>query len=58
MDFVAPYALISKYKGLAAETKLGRIKNKKGDEVKNTTSPVWWSLAIETRTFFEQGSSL
>ena len=43
MDFVAPYALISKYKGLAAETKLGRIKNKKGDEVKNTTSPVWWS---------------
>ena len=49
MDFVAPYALISKYKGLAAETKLGRIKNKKGDEVKNTTSPVWWRISESNR---------
>jgi hypothetical protein len=43
MDFVAPYSLVNKYKGLAGEGKLEGIKNKKGDEVKNTTSPVWWN---------------
>ena len=54
MDFVAPYSFVSKYKALAAANKTEVNENKKGDEVKNTTSPIWWRLLIDARTFFEQ----
>jgi hypothetical protein len=33
-------------------------KNKKGDEVKNTPSPLWCGLLNQARTYFEQGSML
>ena len=37
-DFAPPFSFISKYKGMAGER---QDKNKKGDEVKNTPSPLW-----------------
>ena len=37
MNLVAPYSLIAKYKKLAE----AEGKNKKGDEVKKPSSPIW-----------------
>ena len=37
MNLVAPYNLIAKYKKLGEEAD----KNKKGDEVKKPSSPIW-----------------
>jgi len=54
MNLVAPYSLIAKYKKLAE----AEDKNKKGDEVKKPSSPIWLGLLVKLRTFFEEGSAL
>jgi hypothetical protein len=46
MNLVAPYNLIAKYKKLAE----AEGKNKKGDEVKKPSSPIWLGLWSESRT--------
>ena len=58
IDLVAPYSFIPIYKGLAGKPKNELVVNKKGDAAKNATSPIWWGLLIEARTFFEQASTL
>jgi site-specific DNA recombinase len=40
-DFAPPFNFVSKHKGMAGE--LGD-KNKEGDEVNFTSSPVWWEI--------------
>ena len=51
MDWIAPYDLISKYKGLAAETNLESIKRKTASGVKNETLPMWTSTKGANRKF-------
>jgi hypothetical protein len=33
-------------------------KNKKGESVLETQSPMWWRVLNDARTYFEQGSAL
>jgi len=49
MDLVAPYSFVNKYKCLQDINKIEGLKNKKGDEVKNTTSPIWWRISESNR---------
>ena len=55
MDWIAPYDLISKYKGLQDVNKIEGINNKTREVEKNETLPVWTRLLMDARTFFEQG---
>ena len=43
MDWIAPYDLISKYKGLQDINKIEGIKNKTGEVEENETLPMWTS---------------
>jgi hypothetical protein len=54
MDWIAPYDLISKYKGLQDVNKIEGINNKTREVEKNETLPVWTRLLMDARTFFEQ----
>jgi hypothetical protein len=54
MDWIAPYDLISKYKGLQDINKIEGIKNKTGEVEENETLPMWTRLLMDARTFFEQ----
>jgi len=45
-DFAPPFSFVSKYKGMAGEW---RDKNKTGENVCETQSPVWWGLVQEAR---------
>jgi len=54
MDWIAPYDLISKYKGLAGANNLNVIESKTASEVKNETLPMWTRLLMDARTYFEQ----
>ena len=51
MDWIAPYDLISKYKGLAGANNLNVIESKTASEVKNETLPVWTSTKGANRKF-------
>ena len=55
LDLIAPYNLISKYKGLEGANNLNVLENKIGKVEKNETLPVWTRLLMDARTFFEQG---
>ena len=54
-DFAPPFSFVSKNKGMAGEQK---DKNKKGESVLETQSPMWWRVLNDARTYFEQGSAL
>jgi hypothetical protein len=54
MDWIAPYDMISKYKGLQDVNKIEGINNKTREVEKNETLPVWTRLLMDARTFFEQ----
>ncbi|MBN8703854.1 MAG: hypothetical protein J0M08_12375 [Bacteroidetes bacterium] len=54
LDFLTPYSYISKYKGGRGNRKRMNTKNKMGESVNFTDSPIWWALLKQVRTFFEQ----
>jgi len=45
-DFAPPFSFVSKYKGMGGER---QNKNKKGDEVENTESPLMWRITESNR---------
>jgi hypothetical protein len=53
MDWIAPYDLISKYKGLQDVNKIEGINNKTREVEKNETLPVWTSTNGANRKFSE-----
>ncbi|MBN8703853.1 MAG: recombinase family protein [Bacteroidetes bacterium] len=44
LDFLTPYSYISKYKGGRGNRKRMNTKNKMGESVNFTDSPIWWAL--------------
>ena len=54
MNFVAPYSLIAKYKGVEGEL----IENNTGEEEKKTANQKWWRILVDARTYFEQVTSI
>ena len=51
LDLIAPYNLISKYKGLEGANNLNVLENKIGKVEKNETLPVWTSTKGANRKF-------
>jgi hypothetical protein len=54
MNFVAPYNLIAKYKGVEGEL----IENNTGDEEKKMANQKWCRILTDARTYFEQVTSI
>ncbi len=58
MDWIAPYDLISKYKGLQDVNKIEGINNKTREVEKNETLPVWTSTKGANRKFSGQSRAV
>jgi hypothetical protein len=54
MNFVAPYSLIAKYKGVEGEL----IENNTGEEENKTANQKWRRILTDARTYFEQVTSI
>jgi hypothetical protein len=54
LDWLPPFDLLAKHKGLAAQQQKSSDKAelKKGEEKKEL--PIWWTYLSLARTFFEQ----